>query len=400
MKNAGFPCVFGFVGLVSLCMDLSSEMIHSLRQVFLVSVLGASTITLGLIEGIAEGTASISKVFSGVLSDRWRRRKPLVLFGYGLAALSKPFFPIAQSASWVLGATFADRIGKGIRGAPRDALIADATQPEIRGAAFGLRQSLDTAGALFGPLAAVGLMAVFAGNIRNVFWVAVVPAFIAVLVLGFAVVEPERHVDQRARPTLPRWHEMHRYGSAFWMIVVAGALFTLARFSEAFLVLRASQAGLADRWVPFVLVVMNVTYVLSAYPAGWLSDHTNRTVLLLLGLVVLVVADIVLAAGGSLTLIFVGIAVWGLHLGLTQGVFSALVADTAPTELRGSAFGIFNLVSGLVAIPASVLAGALWKWQGPAATFITGGVFSAVALVVVFWWTRQSIGSQAKPPAR
>src|SRR4051794_14315157 len=330
MKTTGIPRVVWLLGLVSLCMDLSSEMIHSLRPVFLVSVLGASTITLGLIEGVAEGTASISKVFSGVLSDRWRRRKPLVLVGYGLAALSKPFFPIAQSASWVLGATFADRIGKGIRGAPRDALIADATPSEIRGAAYGMRQSLDTAGALFGPLAAVGLMALFAGNIRSVFWVAVIPAIAAVLLLGIGVQESPRHVDQRAQPTIPKWQEMRRYGGTFWMIVVAGGLFTLARFSEAFLVLRASQAGLADRWIPFVLVVMNVTYVLSAYPAGWLSDRTNRTVLLLAGLVILIAADVVLAGAVSLPLIFIGIAMWGLHLGLTQGVFAALVADTAP----------------------------------------------------------------------
>lgn len=361
-------------------MDLSSEMIHSLLSVYLVSVIGASTLTLGLVEGIAEGTASISKVFSGVLSDWLGRRKPLVVLGYSLAALSKPLFPLATSAAWVLGARFVDRIGKGIRGAPRDALLADATPPDVRGAAYGLRQSLDTAGALLGPLVAIALMHLLHDNIRAVFWVAVLPAFLAVTVLILGVEEPERHVDQRPRSTLPRWHDLFELGGSFWLVAVIGAIFTLARFSEGFLALRAYDLGLSLAWTPLAMVVMNFTYVFSAYPAGQLSDRIGRTALLTVGLVTLIVADIVLALAPNLTIVLLGVALWGLHLGLTQGLFAAMVADTAPADLRGSAFGIFYFVSGVAAIAASLIAGGLWQWYGPKFTFLAGAAFSAAAL--------------------
>jgi MFS family permease len=380
------PRVVWLLGLVSLCMDLSSEMIHSLLPVFLTTELGVNMVTLGLIEGIAEGTASISKVFSGTLSDRFRRRKPLVVLGYGLAALSKPLFPLATSASWVFGARFADRIGKGIRGAPRDALVADMTPAPVRGAAYGLRQSLDTLGALLGPLTAIVLMQVLAGDFRKVFWVAVVPALAAVTVLVVGVKEPARHVDKRMPTKLPRWRELRQFPAAFWIVVAIGAVFTLARFSEAFLVLRASDAGLSTNWIPLALVVMNVTYALSAYPAGKLSDRIGRVGLLAIGLVILIAADILLAAGVSLSVILLGVALWGLHMGLTQGLLAALVADTAPAELRGSAFGLFNFVSGIIALPASLLAGKLWEGFGPAMTFYAGAIFSAAALAGLLWW--------------
>ena len=380
MTESRLPRVVWLLGLVSLCMDLSSEMIHSLLPVFLVSVLGAGTITLGLIEGIAEGTASISKVVAGILSDRFARRKPLVVFGYALAALSKPLFPLATSAAWVLGARFADRIGKGIRGAPRDALLADVTPPDMRGAAYGLRQSLDTAGALLGPLAAIALMQLLTGDIRAVFWIAAVPAIFAVVVLVLGVEEPARHIDQRTRSTLPRWRDLRELGSSFWIVVAVGAVFTLARFSEAFLVLRAHDLGLALAWTPLALAVMNFTYVLSAYPAGRLSDRIGRPGLLILGLATLIVADIVLAIASNLTAALMGIALWGLHMGLTQGLLAAMVADTAPADRRGSAFGLFYFVSGVAAIAASVLAGGLWQWHGPKFTFLAGAMFSVAAL--------------------
>jgi MFS family permease len=386
MSSDRIPRVVWLLGLVSLCMDFSSEMIHSLLPVFLVSVLGTSTVTLGLIEGIAEGTASIAKVFSGVLSDRVGRRKPLVLLGYGLAAISKPLFPLAQSWGWILFARFADRIGKGIRGAPRDALVADVTPPEVRGAAYGLRQSLDTAGALLGPLAAIGLMMLLGGAIRKVFWVAAIPALAAVTVLAVGVQEPKRHAAKGSRPALPQWRELNRFPKSYWFVVVIGALFTLARFSEAFLVLRASDLELPLEWTPLVLVVMNFTYVVSAYPAGWLSDRVGRLILLMLGLLILIMADLHLATGQSLRVIFIGVALWGLHMGMTQGLFAALVADTSPEDLRGSAFGVFNFVSGIVAIVASVLAGALWKWSGPSLTFGAGASFSAIAFAGLVWW--------------
>ena len=386
MTKVRIPRVIWILGLASLCMDLSSEMIHSLLPVFLVSVLGTGAETLGLIEGVAEATASIAKVFSGVWSDRLGRRKPLVIFGYGLAALAKPLFPLATSASAVLVARFADRLGKGIRGAPRDALVADVTPPELRGAAFGLRQALDTLGALLGPLVAILLMAALTGNIRAVFWIAAVPAWAAVALLALGIEEPAEHADGRPPRTLPHWRDLRIFGAAFWCVVVIGAVFTLARFSEAFLVLRAHDAGLSLVWTPLALVVMNLTYVASAYPAGKLSDRIGRVGLLALGLAVLIAADFVLALGHQLTTILLGIAFWGLHLGLTQGLLAAMVADTAPADLRGSAFGLFYLVSGVATLVASLLAGALWQSAGPPITFAAGATFSALALAGLVGW--------------
>ena len=389
MATRRLPRVVWVLGLVSLCMDLSSEMIHALLPVFLVSVLGSSIVTLGLIEGIAEGTASIAKVFSGVLSDRLGARKPLVLAGYGLAALSKPLFPLATSAGWVLGARFIDRVGKGIRGAPRDALVADVTTPETRGAAYGLRQTLDTAGALLGPLAAIGLMSILDDQVRTVFWIAALPAFIAVLLLAFGVKEPPRPVDSQAPRRLPRWRDLYHLSGAFWAVAAIGAIVTLARFSEAFLVLRAHDAGLSVGWTPLALAVMNAAYVASAYPAGWLSDRVDRVWLMVVGLTVLIAADLVLAWSETVVVVFVGVALWGLHMGLTQGLFAAMVADTAPAELRGSAFGIFNFLSGVVAIAASLIAGQLWEWRGSLATFLAGATFSAVALAGLLLWRKR-----------
>jgi MFS family permease len=382
------PRVVWILGLASLCMDLSSEMIHSLLPVFLVSVLGASAGALGLIEGVAEGTASIAKVFSGVWSDRLGRRKPLVVFGYGLAACMKPLFPLASGAGSVLFARFADRLGKGIRGAPRDALVADVTPPEQRGAAYGLRQSLDTLGAVLGPILAIALMAVLIVDVRTVFWIAVLPAWIAVALLAFGIDEPATHADGRPPRAVPHWRDLQQLSAAYWSVVVIGALFTLARFSEAFLVLRAHDAGLALAWTPLVLVVMNLTYVVSAYPAGRLSDRIGRSGLLIGGLALLIAADVILALSTQLGVTLAGIAVWGLHLGLTQGLLSALVADTAPESLRGSAFGVYHLIGGVATLVASLLAGVLWEAAGPSATFFAGAVCAALALIGIAGWQK------------
>jgi MFS family permease len=380
---ASIPRVVWLLGLVSLLMDLSSEMIHSLLPVYLVSVLGASTISLGLVEGAGESIALICKVVSGSVSDRFARRKPLVAFGYGLAAITKPLFPLANSVGLVFCARFLDRIGKGIRGSPRDALLADATPSDVRGAAYGLRQSLDTAGALLGPLAAIGLMSVFSQNIRAVFWVAAIPAFVALILLAAGVHEPQRG-DQPATQESPlSRRSLSQFGRGFWGVVLVGAVVTMARFSEAFLVLRTSEAGLPIGWTPMALLVMNATYFVSAYPAGSISDRIGRPLLLVSGLLVLILADLVLAFGPNLASILSGIAVWGLHLGLTQGIFAALVADHAPAELRGTAFGIFNFICGMFALLASLLAGALWHFYGPVATFLAGAVFAAVALAAL-----------------
>jgi MFS family permease len=371
------------LGLVSLFMDLSSEMIHALLPLYLVSVLGASTLTVGFIEGIAEATASITKIFSGALSDYLGKRKLLAALGYGLAAVTKPVFPLASSIAWLTVARFVDRIGKGIRGAPRDALIADLTPADLRGNAFGLRQSLDTVGAVFGPLAAIVFMAMFADNFTTVFWIAVVPAFISLAIIIFVVHEPERPPDAQAvRAPLSR-AELARLDAAYWMVVGVSAIFTLARFSEAFLLLRAQSVGLAMAIVPAVMVVMNIVYTLSAWPAGVLSDRIGRYGVLTVGFALLILADLVLALGNSVSTVMIGVALWGLHMGLTQGLLAALVADTAPPELRGTAFGMFNLVSGVALLAASILAGALWSMIGPAGTFFAGALITVIALAVL-----------------
>lgn len=370
------------LGVVSLFMDLSSEIIHALLPLFLTATLGVSVAMVGLIEGMAESTASISKVFSGYISDRMGRRKPLILIGYGLGALSKPFFPLAGSAAVVLGARFADRIGKGIRGAPRDALVADVTHPSIRGRAFGLRQSLDTIGAFAGPLLAVGLMLLFANDIRAVFWVAIIPAILAVICVIVGVEDRDTSVERQAR-TPVRIANLRRLTSAFWSVVAIGVVFTLARFSEAFLILKASAEGLPLALAPLVLVVMNVVYALGAYPAGALSDSWRARSLLMWGLLLLLAADLALAFIPNVAGAFLGIALWGGHMAMTQGLMAKLVADHAPAEIRGSAFGLFNLATGLALLVASVVAGLLWDKLGSQATFIAGGIFAAVAFILL-----------------
>jgi MFS family permease len=369
------------LGFVSMLMDISSEMIHALLPVYLVTVLGASTLTVGFIEGIAEATASITKIFSGALSDWLGRRKLLAALGYGLAAFTKPLFPLASSVGWLVAARFIDRVGKGIRGAPRDALIADIAPAGLRGASFGLRQSLDTIGAFVGPLVAIGLMWWTADHFVTVFWVAVLPAFLSFGLIACAVAEPEPEASREPAKNPLNAAAMRQLGPVYWRIVAIGIVFTLARFSEAFLILRAQNIGLNAMWVPAVLVLMNIAYALSAYPAGVLSDRINRTALLALGLVFLAGADLALALLPNLAGLALGVVLWGLHMGLTQGLLSALVADTAPSALRGTAFGYFNLFTGLALLAASVIAGALWDAYGPTATFLAGLGFALVALV-------------------
>jgi MFS family permease len=378
------------LGFVSLFMDISSELIHGLLPVFMVSSLGASAFAVGIVEGIAEATALIVKVFSGVLSDYLGKRKCLAVIGYGLGALSKPLFALALTVNWVFAARFMDRIGKGIRGAPRDALIADLAAAEIRGAAYGLRQSLDTVGAFVGPLLGVALMLFWAGDFRIVFWFAVIPAFIAVMLLVFGVEEPGT-VASRPKPANPiQWNTLAELSGAYWFVVAVGGVFTLARFSEAFLILRAQQQGLPDSYAPLVLVVMNLVYALSAYPLGKLADRMSHLKLLSAGLAVLIAADLVLAEAQGLAAVALGVALWGLHLGVTQGLLATMVADTAPAHLRGTAFGFFNLAGGIAMLVASVLAGLLWDQLGPGVTFCAGAVFSLAALLMLALRSRRS----------
>ena len=368
------------LGLVSLLMDISSEMIHGLLPIYLVTVMGASTLTIGIIEGIAEATVAIVKVFSGALSDRLGHRKPLAVLGYGLAAFTKPIFPLAPAIGWLIAARFIDRIGKGIRGAPRDALLADISPEHLRGASFGLRQSLDTIGAVAGPLLAIALMWLHTNNITAVFWIAVVPAFLSMAFIVIGVQEPQRPPGLRKVLSPLSRAELERLGRGYWRVVGIGMIFTLARFSEAFLLLKAQSVGLAVMLVPGVLVVMNLIYALAAYPAGVISDNGSRLRVLVIGATVLVIADLVLAYSTDVIGVMLGVALWGLHMGFTQGLLTTLVADTAPAELRGTAFGVFNLLTGLALLAASVIAGALWQTLGPQATFLAGAVFTSIAL--------------------
>ncbi|SJZ37582.1 Predicted arabinose efflux permease, MFS family [Enhydrobacter aerosaccus] len=373
------------LGFVSLLMDVSSEMIHALLPVYLVTMLGASMATVGLIEGLAEATASITKIFSGALSDWLGKRKLLAALGYGLAALTKPLFPLAPSVAWLVGARFLDRVGKGIRGAPRDALVADISPENIRGAAFGLRQALDTAGAFAGPLLAIALMWLTADNFRAVFWVAVVPAFLAFALIVTAVHEPATPAASRRTMKIPLSpSELRRLGTTFWWVTAIAVVFTLARFSEAFLVLRAQSVGLPIMLVPAVMVVMNIAYTLAAYPAGAVSDRAGRVMPLGVGICTLIAADVVLAFVASTWGIAIGAVLWGLHMAFTQGVLAALVADAAPQDLRGTAYGVFNLVTGLAMLAASMIAGLLWDAVGPVGTFLTGAVFAVVSGLGLF----------------
>jgi MFS family permease len=376
------PAGIWVLGFVSMLMDISSEMIHSLLPLFMVTTLGASALVVGVIEGLAESTAQIIKIFSGALSDYLGKRKGLAVFGYALGALAKPLFAVAPTLGIVITARLLDRVGKGIRGAPRDALVADISPPRLRGAAFGLRQSLDTVGAFLGPLLAVGLMLLWANDFRAVFWVAVIPGVMAVAVLIIGLREPE-HVETVKRVNPIKRENLKRLSRSYWWVVIIGAVFTLARFSEAFLVLRALEGGVSVALVPLVMVAMNLVYSLSAYPFGKLSDRMSHKTLLALGLVILIAADLVLASSSHWGVVLAGVALWGIHMGMTQGLLATMVADTAPADLRGTAYGFFNLMSGLAMLLASVLAGLLWDRLGASYTFYAGAGFCAVALAGV-----------------
>ena len=385
------PAGVWVLGFVSALMDISSEMIHSLLPLFLVTTLGASALAVGLIEGAAEATALIVRIFSGAFSDYLGKRKGLAVFGYTLGALTKPLFAMAPATGVVLAARLIDRVGKGIRGAPRDALVADIAPPHLRGAAFGLRQSLDTVGAFLGPLVAVGLMLLWADDFRAVFWVAVIPGLLAVALLLFGVHEPPPRTDgKRINPI--RRENLKRLGAPYWWIVGIGAVFTLARFSEAFLVLRAQQGGIPLALVPLVMVAMNLVYAVSAYPFGRLSDRMSHTRLLALGLLVLMAADLVLAVDDHWSTVLAGVALWGIHMGMTQGLLATMIAHAAPVDLRGTAYGFFNLVSGIAMLFASVVAGLLWDRLGASFTFYAGAAFCLLALCGLAWVKRSKGG--------
>ena len=396
LKNRSkIPAGIWVLGYVSLLMDISSEMIHSLLPLFMITTLGASALMIGLVEGMAEATALIVKVFSGVLSDWIGRRKGLALFGYGLGAVTKPLFALAPGIGLVLTARLLDRVDKGMRGAPRDALVAVLAPPDLRGAAFGLRQSLDTVGAFAGPLLAVGLMLLWADNFQAVFWVAVIPAAMAVALLAFGVKDPA-HQSGNIWQNPIRRSNLARLPSAYWQVVAIGAVFTLARFSEAFLILRAQESGIPMALVPLVMVAMTVVYALSAYPFGTLSDQVSHRALLIGGLAVLILADIILASSAHWAVVLAGVAVWGVHMGMTQGLLAVMVADTAPADLRGTAYSFFNLVSGFALLPASLVAGLLWDRIGAPATFLAGALFAVLAVAMLLYRVTISSAKEAQ----
>jgi MFS family permease len=377
------PAGVWVLGSVSLLMDVSSEMIHSVLPLFLVGTLHLSALAVGAVEGLAESVALMVKVFSGVLSDKWGRRKPLVLAGYGMSAMTKPLFALAQGLGWVVGARLVDRVGKGIRGAPRDALLTDITPARVRGEAFGLRQSLDTLGALLGPLAALGLLLWAEVSYRAIFWWATLPAIAAVVLLWLGVREPASS-SQNAPPPLVLRGMLQRLPGAYWRLLLLAAVLGLARFSEAFLLLRAENVGLASSWVPGVLLLMSLFYALTAYPVGWASDRLDRRIFLAAGLAVLILADVALALADGPLMVAIGAGLWGVHLGLTQGTLNALVADVVPGPLRGTGFGLLNWTMGLALLLASVSAGALWTYTGPMWTFWAGSVWAALAGLVLY----------------
>lgn len=382
------PRAIWVLGFVSMLMDISSEMIHSLLPMFMVGTLGISVLVVGLIDGLAESMTLFVKVFSGVWSDRLGKRKGLAVFGYGLSALTKPLFALSQGMGLLLTARLMDRIGKGIRGAPRDALIADITPADIRGAAFGLRQTLDTIGAVAGPLLATVLMLLWANDYRRVFWLAVIPGLLATGLLIFGVHEPKTSAAKTAINPISR-QNLQRLGASYWWVVVVGGVFTLARFSETFLILRAQQLAIPVAWVPLIMVIMNLVYAASAYPFGKLSDRVSHGTLLASGLVVLIASDLIMASNSSWTGLFAGVALWGIHMGMTQGLLASMVAATAPADLRGTAFGFFNLISGVGLLLASLVAGLLWDQLGAAFTFYSGAGFALLTLIGVLIFPRK-----------
>lgn len=380
-QSIAIPRTVWVLGVVSLLMDISSEMIQTLLPLYLVAGLGASAIAIGFIEGLSVAIATITKLFSGMISDWTGRRKPLAVLGYGLGALSKPIFPLASSIGWIVVAKAVDRVGKGIRGTPRDALIADVTPPEIRGASFGLRKSLDTVGGFVGPLAAIGLMLATDGDMIVIFWIAAIPAFLAVALLIIGVKEPEQ--PPSSSKGMPRFRDAGRLNRAVWIVIGVSSLLTLARFSEAFLLLKSQQAGLSLAWIPVTMVVMHAVYGLTAYPVGYLSDRIGRRSMIALSLVFLIAADLALATAQTLPMLFAGIVLWGLHMGFSQGILSTLIADSAPKNLKGTAFGVFNLATGLTVILGNVAAGLLWETWGSASTFLAGAVIALASLAAV-----------------
>ncbi|EIJ32925.1 MFS transporter [Thiothrix nivea] len=392
MRFPRLPRTVWMLGLVSLFMDMSSEFIHAVLPVYLTTTLGLSVLAVGIVEGIAEATASIMKVFSGVISDRFRKRKALVLTGYGLAALTKPVFPLANTALEVVTARFVDRIGKGIRGAPRDALMADVTPPALLNTAYGIRQSLDTVGAFAGPLLAMLMLYWYSHDLRLVMWVAVIPALACVGLILWGVREPDGIGEGNSKPRL-HWRDARKLPFTYWLLLVLTGVVTLARMTDALLVLRAQENGLQLVWIPLVLVVYSAVYAVSVWPVGVLAERIGQRGLLLVGMACLAISQWSLAEAATTGALFwLGISLWGLHMGLTQGLLAARVAQLAPGELRGTSFGLFHLTIGVMQLLAGVGFGWLWVAFSAGTAFQVAAVVSLASLPLLWMaWSPQEV---------
>ena len=363
---------------VSFLTDVSSEMIYPLLPLFLSVVLRASATAIGVIEGAAESTAALLKLASGVWSDRVRRRKPLVVAGYALASVARPLVAIAQSAGQVLAIRVSDRVGKGLRTSPRDALIADSVHPSIRGRAFGFQRAADHAGAVVGPLIAFFIMRAEHVPFRRVFWLAAIPGLLAVLVLVFAV----RDVPRR-RPLASPAGSRDRLGGRFWAFLGVLFLFTLGNSSDAFLLLRAAQLGVPAALAPILWAMLHVVKSSSSTPGGALSDRIGRKPLIIGGWAVYGVVYLLFGRATQAWHAWALFAVYGVYFGLTEGVQKALVADVVPDEQRGTAFGWYNLALGLGAFPASLIFGEIWDRVGAPAAFTFGAMLALVSAVAI-----------------
>ena len=374
------------LGIVSLLMDLSSEMILSILPIFLVTGLGISVLSLGLIEGLAEGVASVIKAFSGALSDYLKKRKILIVIGYGISTLTKPFFALASTATWIFTARFVDRLGKGIRGAPRDSLIADSTSTKIRGTAYSLRQSLDTLGALLGPIIAIIILYLTTNNFRFVLWFAVIPAVLCIVVLIFGVKETTLKKNISSKKSYFLFKNFSKITPVIWLFFLIVFILNLGHFSEAFLLLRSQEIGLKVSFIPIVFVVMNVAYAIVAVPFGHLADRGGFFILIVCGFLILVLADIILALTNSVGWMFVGIIFWGIHLGMTQGLLLAMISKLSPLELRGTSFGLFHAITGIALLIASLIAGYLWQYYNSGLIFFVSAIITSVGISFFILW--------------
>ena len=381
-STRALPPLVRALALVSLLTDAASEMIYPLLPVFVTTVLGGSPAMLGLLEGAAESTAALVKLGSGALSDRIGRFTPIVLIGYAIASVTRPFMGVAQSVHQVIGLRLIDRVGKGIRGAPRDALLAASVEPAVRGRAFGYHRAADHLGAVIGPVVAWLLLQQLHLTLRTVFVLSVIPGLLAVLTIVIAVRDPATtSVRVPTAPALPSPRDVVAMPRRFWAVLAVLLLFTLGNSTDAFLLLRAQQLGVPIAMLPLLWAAHHVVKSASSVPCGALSDRVGRRRVMLLGWTLYALVYLGFAYASSAMHAWLLFLVYGLYFGLVEGAEKALIADLAPPDRRGTAFGWYNAAMGVAALPASLLLGTVWTLRGPTAAFSVGAVIAAAALV-------------------